>query len=74
VLPIGDTYTEAPFIAGAFLVSATPPIGKLPGWGTGDGSGGCGSPTHGPSGSSLGTPNLAWNYGTWLPGFLGSTI
>ena len=37
--PIGDTYTEAPSIAGAFLVSATPPIGKPRGWGTGDGGG-----------------------------------
>ena len=27
--PIGDTYTEAPSIAGAFLVSGTPHIGSL---------------------------------------------
>jgi len=33
-----------------------------------------GSATHGPSGSFSAAPNSAWNYGTWLPGFLGSTI
>ena len=53
----------SPLNRGAFLVPSTPPIGKLPGWGTGDGSGGCGSPTHGPSGSSSATLNLAWNFG-----------
>ena len=31
--------TEAPSNAGAFLVSATPHIGKAPGVGTGDGGG-----------------------------------
>ena len=30
---------KAPSAAGAFLVSATPPIGKAPGVGTGDGGG-----------------------------------
>jgi len=39
VSPIGDTYTEAPSIAGAFLVSGTPHIGKPRVRGTGDGGG-----------------------------------
>ena len=30
---------ETPYLEGAFLISATPPIRKLPGWGTGDGRG-----------------------------------
>ena len=42
-------------------------IKRLSGVGTGDGggvvSGSDGSPTHGPSGSSSATPNLAWNFG-----------
>ena len=54
---------KAPSFEGAFLVSETPHIGKPPGWGTGDGggvvSGPDGSPTHGPSGSSSKTQNLA---------------
>ena len=58
---------EAPSNEGAFLVSATSPIGKAPGWGTGDGSGvvaGTGANSNsGPSGSSSGTWNLAWNFG-----------
>jgi len=34
-----DPMKEAPSFEGAFLVSATPPIGKAPGRGTGEGGG-----------------------------------
>jgi len=33
-----------------------------------------GGPSLGRSASSLGTPNLAWNFGRWLRWFRGSTI
>ena len=50
---------EAPSNEGASLVSATPPTGSLRGRGTGDGggvpTGPDGSPSLGPSASSLGT-------------------
>jgi len=65
--------TEAPSNEGAFLVSATPHIGKAP-VGEGVPTGGCGSPTHEPSGSSSGTWNLVWNCGRWLLEYQGSMI
>ena len=61
-----DPMKEAPSNEEAFLVSVTPPSGRYPGGVLG----GYGywqpereGPTHGPSGSSSGTPNLAWNFG-----------
>ena len=53
---------EAPSFEGAFLVPATPPIGKPPGWGTGDGGGvpigSDGSPNLGPQELLLGCKEL----------------
>ena len=57
---------EAPSNEGAFLVSATPPSGSLgDGYFKGRGMliGPEGDPSLGPSGSSSGTWNLAWNFG-----------
>ena len=70
---------EAPSNEGAFLVSATPPIGKAPGgevlmtvwaWLVGAIS----DLAPGPPGSSSATPNLAWNVGRSSPEYRGSTI
>jgi len=68
---------KAPSIEGAFSFQRHRYRGSHPGWGTGD-SGRClpsplVSPIPGRWGSSLATPNLAWNFGRWLLGFPAST-